>query len=117
MDRGTRRDRTNRIIAQRFVLHRQVVHSNQMEVSGWTRCVPCEHGTHFWATHHPMSCHCTKRAKGRPKVGRGMCCCGDRKRVYRWRNEVRELNRLLSLGWEEDSDRLVTLWSRNSIRG
>jgi hypothetical protein len=116
MDRGTRRDRTNRIIAHRLALHMLFCHSNQ---SAWvsSRCRPCEDGPHFWATHHPCSCHCAKRAKNRPKVYGGMCCCGDRLRVLHWRNETKELNRLVTQGWDGASDQLATLWSQEYIRG
>ena len=109
MNRGTRRDRTHRIIVQRRNLHMHFAHS--VRASFFT-CFCDDKGPNIWSTHRPCSCHCSKRKHGQPKVWGGMCCCDDRKRVYRWRSEVKDLNRLVSLGWETDSDELSVLFVR-----
>ena len=58
----------------------------------------------MWAK-QPLSCNCAKRTKGRPRVGNGMCSWGERGRIYRWRNQARELNHLArrrGVDWESD---------------
>jgi len=107
MDRGTRRHRTNRIIARRLALHLLFDHTpwnRVLELEGRFTCNYCDHSPRFLDTHRPCSCGCSKRQHGRPGVASGMCCCDDRKRVYKWRKEARELNRLVTQGWEGDSD-------------
>jgi len=44
-----------------------------------------------WRKRSPFSCGCSKRQHGRPRTDDGMCCGGERRRIYRWRNEGREL--------------------------
>jgi len=46
---------------------------------------------HCTLHNRPGSCACTKRQKGKPKQGAGMCSAWDRTRIYAWRKQAKAL--------------------------
>lgn len=111
--RAERREKSLRIAQHRLSDHIFWVHPQNRTDTGrcWCQSHP---GANFWDTHRPLSCNCRKRKHGQPKVwGDGMCCCDDRRRVIRWRQQERQLRLAL---WHElepdwDGDRLAILAS------
>ena len=59
----------------------------------WCKC-PGEASV-FYYSKRSVACSCSKRLKGSPRLSSGMCDPDARKRVYKWRKETRELNRLV----------------------
>jgi hypothetical protein len=78
-------------------------------------CFCEEVGLGYWSTGRPRSCRCSGRKKGRPRVNQGMCGFGMRDRVYRWRTQVREYNRLLDRGHDPEGDALAVLSDARSV--
>jgi hypothetical protein len=58
----------------------------------------------FFAKRTAYECGCRKRQKGRPKVAAGMCCIGERDRIYDWRHEARDLRVAVLVGRYEDEE-------------
>lgn len=88
-DRGWRRDRTEHLARKRWRV--------------WLD-FHCG-GDRPWATETPMGrfrktkpfhCGCRKRKPSAPRQDIGMCDVGQRARIYRWRQEVRELRARLA---------------------
>lgn len=105
MDRAERRRRTEWIARRRKIEHEEQHRDKGVrDRNDWAFCYCGDVGLGFWATHRPYSCGCSSRKDGRPRVNRGMCSYGRRNRVYRWRTQVRELNRLLARGHNPEGD-------------
>ena len=116
MDRETRRARTLRVATARLRLRIRIVEPFKEYFAWWAnppqlmRVRPWHLSAGYYAKVTPMHCNCRKRKHGQPKVwGQGMCCCEDRKRVYKWRQEAARVNRLVTrYAWEDwDADELV----------
>lgn len=109
--RSARRAKSLTIAQRRLSDHRFWVHQSHSEPDHcWCQSHP---GANFWDTHRPLSCNCRKRKHGRPKVwGDGMCCCDDRRRVYRWRQQERQFRwtaeHEIALDWDADRMALLT---------
>ncbi|OHD25069.1 MAG: hypothetical protein A2Y38_02665 [Spirochaetes bacterium GWB1_59_5] len=113
--RRRHRTATERTTLRRLSDHRFWVHQDDDIIREWPSTCCCDDkGPHFWDTRRPLSCNCRKRKHGQPKVwGDGMCCCDDRRRVIRWRQQERQLRWTV---WHEvepdwNSDRLALLAS------
>jgi hypothetical protein len=105
-----RREQSRTIATRRLSDHLFWVHRSEWLSSN---CICEGKGPHLWETFRPLSCNCRKRAHGQPKNDAGMCCCGDRRRVIRWRQQERQLRWAV---WHEvdpdwDCDRLALLAS------
>ena len=92
-DRVRRRHRWEQ--SQRSVQRRHSDHLWLWGCDTWGQCRWCKTGaTHPWFKHHNL-CNCQRRRSGRPRVAGGMCRIGSRDRIYHWRNQIRELNRVI----------------------
>ena len=117
MDRETRRTRTLRVATARLRLRISVVEPLKERWCWWLDppVFALNRPWHlrsasYYAKITPLHCNCRKRKHGQPKVwGQGMCCCDDRKRIYKWRQEAARVNRLVTrYAWEDwDEDELV----------
>ena len=77
----------------------------------WNR----EKGLWVWSKLRPLSCGCSKKHLGAPRRDRGMCKGEGRRRIYRWRQQVRELQRVvLTRKYDLDDDLVATLSSPQS---
>ncbi len=65
------------------------------------------HSLVYWAG--DIDCSCTKRRKGCPRLGRGMCDYFARERIYALRARARELNRLVCRGADLEGDEVALL--------
>ena len=70
---------------------------------------------YYWAKNSTDPCRCAKRRHGVPRLGKGMCCIGERSRIYRLRAQALELKRLIRRGADLDGDD-VALLSRALVR-
>jgi len=64
--------------------------------SGVVDCV-CELTDTYFAK-RTLGCGCRKARKGRPRVAAGMCCIGERERIYEWRLEDRLMRDVVRSG-------------------
>ena len=117
--RARRRRLTTRVAKQRQVEHERDRSCGAKAIADrqdWaSRCWCRDTGLWFWSTNRPRSCGCSNRKDGRPRVNRGMCGFGMRDRVYRWRAQVRELNRVLARGYDPDDDAVARHASARSV--
>ena len=70
---------------------------------------------YYWAKNSTDPCRCAKRRHGVPRLCKGMCCIGERSRIYRLRAQALELKRLIRRGADLDGDD-VALLSRALVR-
>ena len=89
MDRALRRHHATRVIQNRLRDH--------LNIRGREFLPP----VHKFVKSHPMCCNCSKNLRGRPKVAKGMCHIGSPMRVIHWRQQVRELRRLVRTDWTD----------------
>ena len=83
MGRAERRERTQAIARRRQKRFVQLgLHGDET----WAPPVG------YYAKQKPFNCTCRKRQPGAPRRDFGMCDVGRRHRVYKWRQEARELN-------------------------
>jgi len=94
--REDRRDRTRRVAESRL---RDRLFWVGRDHLGWHLGSPF-----YFAKSTPLHCDCRKRRHGAPKRPWGMCCINSRDRIYAWRWEARELNRLAVRFWEDWDD-------------
>ncbi len=111
-NRGVRRYRNDRICTRRQRVHFRWTHYNdEPEPSTGDGSSPChcEQGPGVWNKRRPLSCGCTKRRPGQPKIANGMCDSGARNRIYRWRKQARDLRNLsrYEVDWESDEVSLM----------
>jgi len=102
--RGERRARTIRRARTRRRDHLHLVHGGN---PGAVDCA-CELSIFYFAKRRALGCNCRKRRKGRPRVG-----VGDkdslRDRIYRWRSDAREVNRLIARRHDPEGDSIARL--------
>lgn len=103
--RADRRARTRRILDHRQKEHHRCWHTDGLIPD--PNCYTCRRGIHSLDTLRPFSCGCRKRTHGAPRKDAGQCNCGMRGRIYRWRQDVLELQRLVARGEDPDSDVVV----------
>jgi len=62
-----------------------------------------------WRKWHPMSCGCSRRRKGQPKIAAGMCHIGCHKGLFAFRRKNRDLGLWsgCSLDWDSDEAYLM----------
>ena len=116
--RGRRRRMTEKVARRRRDLRRADevrLEAIVNRVSWGGICSRYQDRLGYWDTHRPHSCRCSSRQHGRPRVNRGMCNFGRRDRVYRWRGQVRELNRLLARGYDPEGDGMAVLSDARSV--
>lgn len=87
MDRDTRRKRASRISQRRAELWREIYGKDYSPDTGRLR------------KGRPFACGCSKKHRGAPRRDRGMCKGGIRHRVYKWRQEAKELNLRVTRGF------------------
>ena len=105
--RQERRERSRRTALRR---HSDHLWSWGCGEPGATLCRFCAEPTiNIWVKCPVGRCPCRKRKHGRPRADVGMCDTGSRSRVYHWRNQVRELNRMFQLRHVEPDCDAVTL--------
>jgi len=109
--RERRFEATARVIQCRSSDHRHLDHPAGKRPA---HCYCEDAGRHLWAKRKVRSCHCSKRLRGQPKLGKGICGIEKRARIYDWRREDRELRRL---AWEPDSDEIWLLGSPKRRNG
>ena len=104
--------RVRRIEATAHVIHRRRfdhIHLDHRHDVG-IHCYCEAAGDHIWAKRSIRACGCSKRLHGQPKSHQGLCCLGDRDRIYFWRREVRELQRLArGPGFDPEADEVWLL--------
>lgn len=71
---------------------------------------------YYWSKQGTCCCRCRKRRHGAPRLDKGMCDHGARRRVYRLRALTLELNRLVLRGEDVEAD-AVALLASNNLRG
>jgi len=113
MNRGERRARTFSVAFRRWRQHRLFSwHPRGRMAAGKTnfQCFCDGMGIHIFDKRTPFTHNCRKRSHGRPRVDAGLCNVGERSRIYEWRNQARELNRLVGLRRGDfDSDEVALL--------
>jgi hypothetical protein len=106
--RGERRARTIRRALTRRRDHLRLIHGGDPNA---VACL-CELAPLYFAKRRACGCHCRKRRRGQPRLG-----VGDksdlRARVYRLRDDARELNRLISRRCDPDGDAVALLCRRH----
>jgi len=88
--RARRMRLTGRVSESRMDDHLSTLHPHS-EADKDKRCYVCDKGGNIFKKRTPRSCNCRKRRQGNPRVDKGMCCSGERKRIYQWRKEGRVL--------------------------
>ena len=117
--RARRRRHTRRIAKQRRSDHRKRIYGDPAD---WTaplsrRFHICYQADTYFAKVASLGCQlCRTHRRGRPRVEGGMCKAGRRTRVYRWRNQARELNLAFRFGLDPDSDAGAALASPHSLK-
>ena len=109
MTRAERRARTKRVQHRRYQVELYRAHGGNPK---WTRLPG------YFDKSKPFNCNCVKRWPGQPRQHGGMCHMGiehGRDRVYRWRSQVRELNRALRQGHHPEDDVVAVLSAPRSV--
>ena len=107
------RRRRSRVVSQRRLKKHLKQGGHEVEPLSWMypqcSCKCPGDSSAYYYSKRTLACSCSKRKKGAPRRGSGMCDPEDRKRIYKWRKEARELKHLVCFQLVDPEEDLVSL--------
>jgi len=111
----SKRERRIRLTFQ-IAARRREEHLAKEHPNGAVDCA-CELANTYFAKRSAYECGCRKRRPGRPRVAAGMCCIGERERIYEWRLEARLMLDAVRAGRGSDGEPEERSWPRGGAKG